>query len=140
MSTAANAALMAAMAASPHSLIGGAMVGRALAGGPGQSSLSGLLVAGETALFATEGDGGSALFTSSRVIVAEQAGLMKKRLTVKAFRRDSIIAYAIDPDSLVTLTLFGGFGQVVLHFDAGFDPMHISDWLGETLAPPASTA
>ena len=39
---------------------------------------------------------------------------------------------------MVSITLIGSFGQAVLIFDAGFDPMQLSDWLGETLAPPPS--
>ena len=91
-------------------------------------------------MFASGGDSGAALFTSARVIVAEQVGIMSKRLAVKAFRRDTILAYSIDPDAAVTLTLMGGFGQALLVFDQGFDPMLLSDWLGETLAPPTHEA
>ena len=131
---ATNAAMMAAMASAPYTLSGGASVGSALTNVQ-DSPLIGLLVAGERGLFGTSGESGSVLFTSTRVIIAEQAGILSKRLAVKAFRRDSIFAYAIDPDKAVTLTLFGAFGQAMLVFDAGFDPMLLSDWLGETLAP-----
>lgn len=115
------------------------MVGAALADA-NESSLAGLLVGSERALCASGGDSGAALFTSARVIVAEQVGIMSKRLAVKAFRRDAILAYSIDPDTLVTLTLMGSFGQATIVFDQGFDPMLLSDWLGETLAPPARHA
>lgn len=138
MSAATNAAMIAAMSSSPYSLSAGAQVGGILPNGVEDSPLIGLLVAGETALLGTSGEGGSVLFTSGRVIVAEQTGIMSKRLAVKAFRRDTIFAYTIDPDKAVTLTLFGAFGQAALVFDPGFDPMLLSDWLGETLAPPAT--
>lgn len=131
---ATNAAMIAAMSSSPYTLSGGAMVGGAL-DSVEDSPLLGLLVRDETALLATSGEGGSALFTSGRVIIAEEAGILSKRLAVKAFRRNSIFAYTIDPDKAVSLTLFGAFGQALMVFDPGFDPMLLSDWLGETLAP-----
>lgn len=137
MSAATNAALMAAMASSPHDFIPNAQVGGLIAGGPQDSSLFDLLVPGEAAVLATGGDNGAAMFTSARVLVAEQVGIVSKRFAVKAFRRDAISAFSIDSDKLVTLTVFGGsFGKATLIFDAGFDPMQLSTWLGETLAGP----
>lgn len=96
------------------------------------------MVEGERAIFASGGGDGAVLFTSSRVIVAEQVGIMNKRLAVKGFRRDSIFGYGIDPDKAVTLTLHGYFGLAALVFDQGFDPMLLSPWLGETLALASS--
>lgn len=133
MATAAtNAAMMAAMTSSPYTLVGAAMVGGAIENVE-DSQLIGLLVSGEEAILAAGGEDGAVLFTSTRVIVAEQSGIINKRLAVKAFRRDAIVSYAIDPDKLVNLTLFGAFGQVSLYFETGFDPMLLSQWLGETL-------
>ncbi len=129
---------MAAVMNTPHEFITGAMggvpVGKAVDGGPGGSSLAGLLVEGEQGLIATQGDDGASLFTSTRVIVAQQIGLLKKRLSVAAVRRNTILGYSIDPSSQVTLVLLGSFGKATLMFDEGFDPMHLSQWLGETLA------
>jgi hypothetical protein len=129
---------MAAVMNTPHDFItgamGGAKVGALVDGGAERSSLAGLLVAGERGLIATDGDEGASLFTSSRVIVAQQVGIMKKRLSVAAIRRDTILGYSIDPSSHVTLILLGAFGRATLMFDEGFDPMHLSSWLGETLA------
>lgn len=140
MSAATNAAVMAAMANQPHDFVTGATVGTVIEGGAENSSLFGLLVAGETVGLATSGENGSALFTSARVIVAERVGIISKRFAVKAFRRDAISAFAIDADTMVTLTLFGGsFGKAALIFDPGFDPMQLSTWLGETLVD-ATTA
>ena len=137
MSGASGFALQAAMAAQSQMFIAGAMVGNVLDGGPESSDLYGLLVAGETAALATVGEGGSALFTSHRLLVAERKGMLSKRLAVKAIRRDGIATYAIDPDSIVSLTLSGGsFGTATLMFDPGFDPMHLTQWLGETLVSP----
>lgn len=131
-----SAATTAALASMPHDFITGATIGSVIADAGENSSLFGLLVAGETAELATSGDNGSALFTSARVIVAERAGIISKRFVVKAFRRDAISAFAIDADTLVTLTLFGGsFGKATLIFDEGFEPMQLSTWLGETLVP-----
>lgn len=133
MSAATNAAMLAAMSSTPYALSGGAQVGGALPNGVEDSPLTGLLVAGEEALLGASGESGAVLFTSARVIIAEQTGIMSKRLAVKAFRRDTIFAYTIDPDKAVTLTLLGAFGQAALVFDPGFDPMLLSDWLGATL-------
>ncbi len=125
------------MPGTPPVFVQGAMVGGLLAGGVEESALIGLLVPGETAQLATGGESGSALFTSARVLIAERVGILSKRLAVKAIRRDAIVAYTIDPDTLVTLTLQGGsFGTANLFFDNGFDPMHLSTWLGETLVRP----
>lgn len=129
---ATNAALTAAMASSPYTLVGAAMVGSAIENVE-DSQLIGLLVSGEEPILAAGGEDGAVLFTSTRVIVAEQSGIISKRLAVKAFRRDAIVSYAIDPDKLVNLTLFGAFGQVSLYFETSFDPMLLSQWLGETL-------
>ena len=133
MSAATNAAMMAAMSSASQLTITGAMVGTALAD-PNDSALAGLMVEGKRALFASGGDDGAVLFTSSRVIVAEQVGIMSKRLAVKAFRRSMIFGYGIDPDKAVTLTLHGQFGLAALVFNPGFDPMLLSQWLGDTLA------
>ena len=66
--------------------------------------------------------------------------LLNKRRAVKAFRRDAICGYAIDADTMITLTLLGpSFGSAVLVFDEGFDPMTLSTWLGETLVGVPST-
>lgn len=137
MSAAVTAATTAATLASmPHDFIAGATVGKVIADAGENSTLFGLLVAGERAELATSGDNGAALFTSARVIVAERAGIINKRFVVKAFRRDAISAFAVDADTLVTLTLFGGsFGKATLIFDEGFEPMQLSTWLGETLVP-----
>lgn len=134
MNAAMMAASTAAMASQPHHFIPAAKVGAALAGGAEASVLFDLIVPGETAVLAVGGDNGSALFTSARVLVAEQVGIISKRMAVKAFRRDGISAYSIDVDTLVTVNLFGGnFGMATLIFDEGFDPMMLSQWLGETL-------
>ncbi len=133
MSAATNAAMMAAMSTTSQLSVSGAMVGSALPDA-NDSALAGLMVDGERAIFASAGADGAVLFTSSRVIVAEQVGIMSKRLAVKAFRRDAIFGYGIDPDKFVTLTLHGYFGLAALVFDQGFDPMLLSPWLGETLA------
>ena len=131
---ATSAATSAALASMPHDFITGATVGNMIADAGEDSTLFGLLVAGETTELATSGDNGAALFTSARVIVAERAGIINKRFVVKAFRRDAISAFSIDADTLVTLTLFGGsFGKATLIFDEGFEPMLLSTWLGETL-------
>lgn len=128
---------MAAMASSPHAFVPSASVGRELAGGTDDSALLDLMVAGETAVLATAGDDGAALFTSARLLVTEQVGIMSKRFAVKCFRRDAINAFAIDADGKVTLTLYGGsFGYATLVFADGFDPMRLSAWLGETLVRP----
>lgn len=133
VTTATSAAALASM---PHDFIAGATVGNVIDDAGENSTLFGLLVAGERAELATSGDNGSALFTSARVIVAERAGIINKRFVVKALRRDAISAFAIDADTLVALTLFGGsFGKATLIFDEGFEPMQLSTWLGETLAP-----
>lgn len=129
---ATNAALTTAMTSSPYTLVGAAMVGSAIENVE-DSQLSGLVVSGEEPILAAGGEDGAVLFTSTRVIVAEQSGIISKRLAVKAFRRDAIVSYTIDPDKLVNLTLFGAFGQVDLYFETGFDPMLLSQWLGETL-------
>lgn len=139
MSVAANAAMAAAMANAPYDLVTAALVGKPVAGPADQSSLAGLLVAGERAEFATEGEAGAALFTNARVIVAQRVGVLTKRLAVKAFPRGAIVAYSIDPDTLVTIELLGGFGKATLIFDTGFDPMLLSQWLGETLVPGPNT-
>ncbi|WP_133365900.1 hypothetical protein [Qipengyuania sediminis] len=132
---------MAALANQPHDFISAATVGVVLAGGPEESALYDLLVPGEVAVLATGGDRGSALFTSHRVLVAERVGIISRRMAVKAFRRDAITAYSVDVDTLVTITLLGGsFGQAVLVFDEGFDPMKLSAWLGETLTGTPPTA
>ena len=136
VTTATSAAALASM---PHDFIPAATVGNVIADAEENSTLFGLLVAGETAELATSGDNGAALFTSARVIVAERAGIISKRFVVKALRRDAISAFSIDADTLVTLTLFGGsFGKAVLIFDEGFEPMQLSTWLGETLVPAAA--
>ena len=137
MSAATNAAMMAAMSSTAQLSVSGAMVGSALPDA-NDSALAGLMVEGERAIFASGGNDGAVLFTSSRVIVAEQVGIMNKRLAVKAFRRDAIFGYGIDPDKAVTLTLHGYFGLAALVFDQGFDPMLLSPWLGETLALASS--
>ncbi len=137
MSAATNAAMLAAMSSTSQLSVLGAPVGSALPN-PADSVLGGLLVEGEHAIFASGGEDGAVLFTSSRVIIAEQVGIMNKRLAVKAFRRDAIIGYGIDPDKGVTLTLHGHFGQAALVFDPGFDPMALSQWLGDTLASTSS--
>lgn len=98
-----------------------------------QSNLAGLMVPGEAPIVATSGEAGSALFTSHRVLVAQQTGILTKRLAVSVFRRDQILAYSIDPSDYVTLKLIGAFGSATLLFDGGFDPMQLSSWLGETL-------
>ena len=100
-----------------------------------RSPLAALLVTGETVMLATVGNRGSALFTSQRLLVAEEAGILTKRPLVKAIRRGAIDAYVIDRDETVTLALRGGgFGTAVLEFeDEGFDPMLLTAWLGETL-------
>ena len=137
MSAATNAAVMAAMASTPHSFVEGARVGELLAGGPEESPLIGLLVAGERAELAAAGENGAVLLTNTRVIVAQETGMMKKRLAVKAIRRDAITGYTIDPADTVALTLQGGsFGTINIIFDAGFDPMQLSTWLGDTLVGP----
>lgn len=134
---ATNAAMLAAMSGTPHSFVAGARVGRLLEGGVDDSPLSGLMVAGERGELAAAGDKGAVLFTNARVIIAEEAGVMSKRLAVKAIRRDTISSYVIDPADTVALTLQGGsFGTVNIVFDAGFDPMQLSTWLGETLVGP----
>ncbi len=133
---ATSAATSAVLASMPHDFIAAATVGSVIAKAEENSTLFGLLVAGETAELATSGDNGSALFTSARVIVAERAGIISKRFVVKALRRDAISAFSIDADTLVTLTLLGGsFGKAALIFDEGFEPMQLSTWLGETLVP-----
>lgn len=137
MSAATNAAMMAAMSSTSQLSISGAMVGSALQNA-NDSALAGLLVEGERAIFASGGNDGAVLFTSSRVIVAEQVGIMNKRLAVKAFRRDAIFGYGIDPDKAAILTLHGRFGQAALVFDQGFDPMFLSPWLGDTFALASS--
>lgn len=137
MSAATDAAMIAAMSNSAYTLVGGALVGAALADPGEESTLSGLMVDGETAEFGSNGENGAALFTSHRLLVAERVGMISKRMAVKAVRRSSIFSYAIDPDKTVSLSLFGTFGTVVLVFDEGFDPMLLSRWLGETLAPAA---
>jgi len=137
MSAATNAAMMAAMSSTAQLSVSGAMVGSALPDA-NDSALAGLMVEGERAIFASGGGDGAVLFTSSRVIVAEQVGIMSKRLAVKGFRRDAIFGYGIDPDKAVTLTLHGYFGLAALVFDQGFDPMLLSPWLGETLALASS--
>lgn len=137
MTAATNAAMMAAMSSTAQLSVSGAMVGSALPDA-NDSALAGLMVEGERAIFASGGSDGAVLFTSSRVIVAEQVGIMSKRLAVKAFRRDTIFGYGIDPDKAVTLTLHGYFGLAALVFDQGFDPMLLSQWLGDTLALAAS--
>ena len=137
MSTATNAAMMAAMASTAQMSVSGATVGSVLADA-NDSALAGLMVEGERAILASGGDDGAVLFTSTRVIVAEQVGIMNRRLAVKAFRRDMIFGYGIDPDKAVTLTLHGHFGMAALVFDPGCDPMVLSQWLGETLALSAS--
>ena len=129
--------MMAAMSSTAQLSVSGAMVGSALPDAK-DSALSGLMVEGERAIFASSGGDGAVLFTSSRVIVAEQIGIMNKRLAVKAFRRDAIFGYGIDPDKAVTLTLHGYFGLAALVFDQGFDPMLLSPWLGGTLALASS--
>ncbi len=116
--------------------MGGALVGTLVDAGPERSSLAGLLIGTETAMIATDGADGASLFTSSRVIVAQKIGILNKRLSVAAIRRDTIVGYSIDPDSHVTLVLIGAFGRATLMFGDGFDPMHLSKWLGETLAGP----
>jgi hypothetical protein len=95
-----------------------------------------LLVSGEEPLIGTEGNSGCSLFTTQRLLVGQTSGILSKRLTVKALRRNMIFAYSIDPDSMVTLDLLGSFGKANLLFDSGFDPMALSEWLGSTLAPP----
>ena len=137
MSAATNAAMMAAMSSTAHISVSGAMVGSALPDA-NDSALAGLMIEGERAIFASGGEDGAVLFTSSRVIIAEQVGIMSKRLAVKAFRRDTVFGYGIDPDKAVTLTLHGHFGLAALVFDQGFDPMLLSPWLGETLALASS--
>ena len=140
MNAAASAAAMAAMANSPYTMVGQALVGTLLTSVEG-SALFGLLVTGETALLAAGGEDGEVLFTSARVIVAERVGILNKRRAVKAFRRDAICGYAIDADTMISLTLLGpSFGSAVLVFDEGFDPMTLSTWLGETLVGVPSTA
>jgi hypothetical protein len=134
MSAASSAAMVAALSATPYALVAGAMVG-SLDASVDDSPLIGLLVANEIAMLSASGQDGAVLFTSARVIVAEQAGILNKRLAVKSFSRQAIIAYAIDPDTHVTLTLSGAFGTAALVFASGFDPMVLSQWLGETLAP-----
>lgn len=136
--SAATGLAVASMMGEPHNFIFMAMVGNVVPGGPAASPLAGLLVSGERPMLATAGDSGSALFTSSRLLVGQQAGILSKRLTVKSLRRDHIFAYAIDPDSYVTLDLFGAFGKANLLFDAEFEPMQLSEWLGITLAGSAS--
>ncbi|OBX18015.1 hypothetical protein A9995_13835 [Erythrobacter sp. QSSC1-22B] len=137
VTTATSAAALASM---PHDFITGATVGSVIADAEENSTLFGLLVAGETAELATSGENGSALFTSARVIVAERAGIISKRFVVKVFRRDAISAFSIDADTLVTLTLFGGsFGKATLIFDEGFEPMQLSTWLGETFVDAPAT-
>ncbi len=137
MSAATNAAMMAAMSSTAQMSVSGAMVGSALPDA-NDSALAGLMIDGERAIFASGGDDGAVLFTSSRVIVAEQVGIISKRLAVKSFRRDAVFGYGIDPDRAVTLTLHGYFGMAALVFDQGFDPMLLSPWLGETLALASS--
>ena len=132
MSAATSMVMAAAMASQPYDFVSGAMVGDVVPE-PGQSQLSGLLVSGEHAILAAEGDGGCVLFTSTRVLIGEQAGIMSKRLAVKSLRRDSIIAYAIDPSTHVSVELIGAFGKATLHFAEGFNPMLLSEWLGSTL-------
>lgn len=118
----------------PHTFFEGIFVGEQIAGSANESQLSGLMIEGERAVLATSGDGGCALFTNYRLIVGEQAGLLSKRLRVKAISRTTIAAYTIDPDTTVTLELLGGvFGRARLIFDPDFDPMQLSQWLGETL-------
>ena len=133
--------MMAAMASQPHSFVSGAKVGSLLEGGVDDSPLSGLLVDGERGDLAAAGEKGAVLFTTARVIIAEETGVMSKRLAVKAIRRDAITSYIIDPAEAVSLTLQGGsFGTVNIIFDAGFDPMQLSTWLGETLVGPQTEA
>jgi hypothetical protein len=129
--------MIAAMSSTSQMSITGAGVGSLLADA-NDSALAGLMIDGERAILASGGDDGAALFTSSRVIIAEQVGIMNRRLAVKAFRRDSILGYGIDPDKAVILTLHGHFGTAALVFDPGFDPMVLSQWLGETLASTSS--
>lgn len=132
MATVATQMAMASASGSPHEFVSMAMVGSTVPEA-GESNLAGLLISGEAPILATSGDSGSALFTSHRVLVAQQTGILTKRLAVSVFRRDQILAYSIDPSEYVTLKLFGSFGSATLMFDGGFDPMQLSSWLGETL-------
>ena len=134
MSAASSAAMAAAIASQPHDFVTGAQVGKPIAGGLAESSLVGLLVPGEEAVLAADGEAGGVLLTTARVLVAERVGILNKRMAVKSFRRDAITAFAIDVDRTVTVTLFGAsFGKAALIFDEGFDPMLLTGWLGETL-------
>lgn len=133
MSLVTSGAMAAAMAGEPYEFISVAMVGDIVAD-PSQSQLFGLLLPNEVAILATKGEEGCALFTSSRLLVGLQVGILSKRLSVKSLRRDGIIAYSIDPDTLVALELIGNFGKAMLFFDKGFNPMRLSEWLGQAVA------
>jgi hypothetical protein len=132
VSAATSLAMAAAIASQPYDFISSAMVGDVVAD-PSQSQLSGLLLQGENAILATEGEAGCALFSDTRLLVGHQAGILSKRLAVKSLRRDGIIAYSIDPDTHVLLELLGNFGKATLYFESSFNPMHLSQWLGQTL-------
>ncbi|MGL5838002.1 MAG: hypothetical protein ACRCY3_05805 [Sphingorhabdus sp.] len=131
MSAATHIAL-AAVASQPYDFVTSAMVGSIVPDAE-KSQLSPLLLPQEKAILATAGELGCALFTSHRLLVGEQTGIMTKRLAVKVLRRDTIMAYTIDPHDLVTMELIGGFGHATLNFDKDFNPMALSEWLGETL-------
>jgi hypothetical protein len=125
---------MSATTGLPYDFVTMAMVGDTIDGDASNSSLSALLVDGEKAILATNGDSGCTLFTSTRVIIGQKAGILTKRLAVSALRRNSILAYSIDPSDVVTLDLLGSFGKATLLFDGSFNPMLLSSWLGETLS------
>lgn len=111
-----------------------ANVGSPLKGGLESSNLAGLMVKGEVANFAAEGPKGSVLFTDKRVLISEQVGVISKRMAVHSLRRTDIRAFSIDPSDDVTVVIIGKiFGQAILLFDKDFDPMLLTQWLGETL-------
>ena len=128
---------MAMMAATMNvpTFVSDAKIGTVISDWQARSPLAALLMPGENVALATLGNDGSALFTATRLLVGEEAGLLTKRLVVKAIRRSAIDAFAIDKENKVTLALRGaGFGVATLVFeDENFDPMQLTMWLGQTL-------
>lgn len=119
----------------PSPFIGGVFPGSEKHGAQTIAQLDSLLLPGETIDFATGGDGGGALFTSTRLIIVNDAGLFSKRSVVSFIKAAAITAASIDASSDLEVKLAGhGFGGAHLFFDADQDPATISRWCAAAMA------